>query len=175
MRLNWKVLTPWLISVVLFGLLVMRNNETIVVKVPSRSGGFDWVAPEPEKTGVPDKKTVEEFAEKDDPAKVEAYKKAITPRTYKKEFVDKVQTITATVKTVGTLEDLQIEYKTNPIEKEVKIKGRPHLYLGGGLSFPNSVPTYEVRGNLTINKTLISIGYDFRNRTTTFGAAFRIF
>lgn len=173
--INWKVLTPYLISFALLIMLLFRSNETVVVRVPSNSGSFNVIGPMPQSVEDPKEESVKAFEALPETKKTEAYKEAVSIRTYEKKFTDKVQTITATVKTVGTLEELNIDYKTHPVKKEVNVNKRASLFLGGGLSFPNGAPVYEVRAHLDLNKVLISVGYDPQNRAPSFGAAFKLF
>lgn len=118
------------------------------------------------------------LAQKDSLSRLNNFIDATRQRDYVELLEDSLQTITVQTRVNGFMREQVIEYKTK--KQDIKIQV-PHnskgLYLGGFLTFPQVIgtaPSIGVKGDLIINKFIISGGYD-TNKTIVVGTSIKLF
>lgn len=95
----------------------------ITVPVPQLIGNFKPIAPKP----LPpinniieiNNKLVEEYKKANDSLKKVLFENAVTIHRYTEKFEDTVQTIIVNAKTTGTLDSLNVSYKTKPFKIKI--------------------------------------------------------
>jgi len=170
-----KVL-PWITTAVLSLVLFTQKPEIIKVEIPSKEGSFELpAAPEPIVIKEVDTVEIIKFKELPEPEKVKVYVEATKKRKYKEVFKDSVITITANAETTGTLDSLEISYKTEPEVIPIRQKTRSSLYAGASVRLNKyERPTIEPKLYLMNNETIMSVGYDLKQKNFTVGVAWKL-
>lgn len=171
--MSFRDLAPYL---VIAGLLLYIGCfdpvRSDVVTFPEISGSKVSVSPQPVKVLTPD---ISLYTASVDSVKTELYTSAVTQREYVEVFEDSLQTITVSSKVTGTLEELKIEYKTNPITEKKRTPLR--AYMGVYSQIPTAVNTSSAVGvklDLVKGNKLITVGYN-TEKTILVGVSFKLF
>lgn len=166
-------------------LYIQRDNKTqtyIPVVIPEKKGEFTDYKPaeiecdEDFKLQLKDSiihiikeevdKKKKEFEQLPSKKKDSVYSEAVKPRVYRNTFKDDNVEITYTATTLGTLENLDLDYLIKPIDTLIPItvnKPRTHILFGGSMRVNTYLdkPVYSVSaGLLTKKKNLIQVSYD---------------
>lgn len=186
-KLNHTTILYIVIVSLLIIIFIQRSNKTsayVPVNIPEKKGEFNDYKPaelddcegEVFKHQLKDSiiniikeevdKKKKEFEQLPTKKKDSIYNEAIKPRVYKNTFKDNNVEITYTATTIGTLENIDLDYLIKPIDTLIPItvdKPKAHILIGGSIGVTDRLDkqVYGVSaGLLTRKRNLIYVNYN---------------